>query len=127
MSLNLRASQEKVEKHRLEKELYKVDFAGGTSPRLASSEELSSGSVVIIKVDGGTQTDVTSEFSPTSTGVVDGDQTNSAVQFYLGVAATGAQDADDELYLRVTGATADRTMISLHRLVVYELGDVNAP
>lgn len=128
----IRAAQLKLEKHRSEKEVYRVDFAGGTSPRLASSETLTGGSITVIRYRGTTATDVTTEFSTgggaSITGTVaTGAQASSAVEFTLAAATGTEQDADEIYYLRVSASTAARDMLSLHKLAVSELGDVGAP
>lgn len=129
--IRTRATRVGLEKHRLESEVYRVDFASGTEPRLAASETLTTGSIRVVRMRGNNvATDATTEFGATApiTGTVTtGAQASSAVQFTLGAGATGAQDADAEYYVRVSASTSARDMVSLHRLVVFELGDVAAP
>lgn len=131
-SVEIRASELKLEKHRLEQEVYSVDFASGDSPRLSTGEVLTTGTVYVVRRRGSTQTNVTSQFATGSSiaaTVATGAQASSALQFTLNAAsATGDQDADEDYYLRVEGSATGRTpIVSIHKLVVIELGDWSAP
>lgn len=132
-TIRQRATRNGVEKHRAELESYRVDFASGASPRLSSTETLTTGSVTVIRVRGSAQVDVTAEFNSGTTGsitgtVATGAQASSAVEFSLQAAsASGHQDADEEYFLRVDASTSTRNMVSIHKLTVWELGDTSAP
>jgi len=110
-----------LEKHRLEIEDYSVDFARRL---VGSGETLSSVDYVrVYQVTSNGSTNVSTNFWVSSQSV-----SGTKVQWRMGEASAGTQDAEATYYVMVRAVSSTgRRPLSVHGLRVHELADPNAP